>query len=140
LRTLTGLLTRVTHADSPQSVGSVTVLIPRVKGHGWVKLYAAGGRAQTTSRIWICIVCPIEVVVPAVLAIPKKAEGVDFSAPSIQKTDRRLAVNGAGFGNIAGGLPIPLLEDAGYDPETHPGTMLTPREMVPCCSRPCSFT
>ena len=86
------------------------------------------GRAQTTSRIrdlhrlldrsgGACSACH-----------PKEGGECRLLGPSIQKTDWRLAVNGPDFGNIAGGLPIPLLEDAGHDPETHPGTILTPRE------------
>jgi len=63
------------------------------------------GRAQTTSRLWICIACSIEVVVPAVLAIPRKVESIDFSAPFIQKTDWRLAVNGPGLGTLPAACP-----------------------------------
>jgi hypothetical protein len=76
----------------------------------------------------------------AVLAISRQVESVYFSAPSIQKIDWRLASTDAGLGNFVGGLRIRLLEDAGYDPETLPGTMLTPRETIPCRSWPCSFT
>jgi hypothetical protein len=88
----------------------------------------------------ICIACSIEVVLPAVLAILKAGGEYMPLGLVIKKVDWRLAVNEAGLGKLLAACPSGFSRIVGYDPETRPGTMLTPRVMIPWHSRPYSFT
>ena len=55
-----------------------------------------------------------------------------FSPRAAESFDTRQCIFSRLHGTLSGMLATIL--------KTHPGTMLTPQEVNPCCSRPCSFT